>query len=70
MTELQIKSSHIKKAKYDAELKVLSVTFQNDMTYDYFNVPVETIDELLKVESAGKFFHANIKNSYKCKKRG
>ncbi len=70
MTELQIKSSNIKKAEYDSEHRVLAVTFKNDTVYDYFDVHQETIEELIKAESVGKFFHANIKNNYECKKRG
>jgi len=70
MTELKIKSSNIKKADYDEEYKVLAITFKKDVVYDYFDVHHETIDEMLKAESVGKFFHANIKNNYECKKRG
>ena len=70
MTELQIKSSNIIKAEYDTEHRVLTITFKKDVIYDYFDVHQETIDEMIKAESAGKFFHINIKNNYECKKRG
>jgi len=70
MTELQIKpSSNIIQVKYDTEHKVLAITFKNDAVYDYFDVHQETVDELLKAESVGKFFHANIKTKYECKAR-
>ena len=70
MTELQIKpSSNIIKAEYDTEHRVLAITFKHDVIYDYFGVHPEIIDELLKAESVGKFFHANIKTKYECKAR-
>lgn len=70
MTELEIKpSANIIKAEYDTEHRILAITFKNDVVYDYFDVHQEIIDELLKAESVGKFFHANIKNNYECKAR-
>lgn len=57
-------SSNIQKFGYDAEKKELYVDFQNETRYAYFEVPESTFDEMSLADSAGKFFHANVRNNF------
>ena len=67
MSEINIpNSSNLKSASYDEATKIMIVNFQNGTSYRYANVPEElwsrfetTVNEN---GSAGKFFHANIRN--------
>lgn len=46
----------------------LFVKFKNNTTYFYEEVPKILVKSMLKSESVGKFFNANIKNNYACYK--
>lgn len=61
---VQLRSSAILSATYDDENEELSLTFSNGGTYDYHDVPKEVFDGLTAASSAGKFWHANIKDIY------
>lgn len=59
-----LSSSAILSATYDDETEDLSLTFSNGQTYDYHDVPQEVFDGLQAASSAGRFWHANIKDIY------
>jgi len=42
----------------------LSVTFTSGKVYDFHGVPEEKYHEMVKAESVGKWFNANIKGKY------
>lgn len=67
ITEQEVVSSQFKKVKYNSEEKTLIITFKNDKRYLYIDVPMITFKELMGSESLGKFFIANIKNSFSFK---
>jgi len=62
-------SSNIKAVGYDPEEFKLYVRFagKNDSSslYSYEGVSQEVFDELINVESKGKFIHSEIKSNYK-----
>ena len=64
MFSMQLKSSNLKSATYDAESKALTVHFRNGNAYRYENVPPKVFQELGLAPSAGKYFHANIRSAY------
>ncbi len=64
ITEQEVVSSQFKKVKYDSESKILIITFNNDKRYEYKDVFKTTFDAFMASESLGKFFIANIKNSF------
>jgi lysyl-tRNA synthetase class 2 len=66
--EVEIKSSNLKNAKYDTELKTLVVEFNNGNIYEYENVPWELFTKLRMAESQGSFFSKNIARAFKYKK--
>lgn len=68
-TEVQIAyqpvtSSQIAACGYDARLQVLGVKFVGGGTYHYSDVPQGVFDALVKAESAGKYFGANIRGKF------
>ena len=65
MKREKVKSSNIASAGYDAGKKHLDIEFVKGGLYRYFDVPEDKFRNMMKAESAGKFFAAEIKNVYK-----
>ena len=61
-------SKAISKSEYNADKKVLSITFANGKAYEYAEVPQEVAAEFEKAESKGKAFKKLIKGKYEAKK--
>jgi len=59
-----IGSSSIKSVGYDAASKMLEIEFSQGTVYQYPDVPQEVYNDFAAAESAGSFFHANIKSQY------
>lgn len=64
----EIKSSNIKKTEYDTETKKLVVEFNNNLKYEYDDVPHQIYTKFRKADSQGKFFTTDISKKYKYKK--
>lgn len=60
------KSSNIKYVEYDYSASDLKVIFKNGSEYRYSLVPKHLFESFATVDSAGKFFIANIKDHFKC----
>ena len=63
-----LESSLIKGAQWDPFTKVLKITFR-DAEYDYIGVPQELFEALTEADSAGKFFHQNIRGKFETMNR-
>ena len=61
-------SSNLKKGVYDTVTKKLTVTFGNDMRYEYDEVPHDIFAELNLAESQGKYFNQKIAKGYTYKR--
>jgi hypothetical protein len=64
MKREKLKSSNIASAGYDAEKKHMDVEFVKGGLYRYFDVPEDKFKNMLKAESVGIFFAAEIKNIF------
>lgn len=64
MKREKLKSTNIASAGYDAEKKHMDVEFVKGGLYRYFDVPEDKYRNMMKAESAGKYFAAEIKNTY------
>jgi hypothetical protein len=64
----EIKSSNIAKADYDTETKKLIVEFNNNLKYEYEDIPHQLFTSFRSSESQGSFFSKNIAKKYKYKK--
>lgn len=60
----ELKSSNLRAAEYDPFMKTLILRFHTGGDYEYIDVERELFDELVKAESAGKFFHQRIRGKY------
>lgn len=59
-----LRSTAIASARYSAETRELDLFFTNGKMYTYTDVPPEIADGLEHADSAGAYFHANIKDQY------
>lgn len=50
------------------EPNTLYIRFNNGGVYGYSDAPAQVFDEMRGAESAGKFFHAHVKNSFVARK--
>jgi len=57
-------SSNVKEISYCKQLNELFVTFQNDATYIYYDVPAETWNEFKEAESKGRYVSTVIKKQF------
>lgn len=62
-------SSIINKMMYDVNTNTLRVTFHAQggdfpRTYEYRNVPEETVKEMINSESVGSYFRKNIRDNF------
>lgn len=58
------KSSRILKMSYIKSKRLLTITFNNGATYEYYDVPTEVIDGITQADPLGKYFDRNIKGIY------
>ncbi len=65
---VEINSSNLKKAVYNTESNLLTVTFNNGSIYEYYEFPWEKFTKFRMSESQGKFLNTNINGKYKYKK--
>jgi hypothetical protein len=65
MEQIPVDSSNIASIGYDPGSQTLQVEFQGGRVYQYFDVPEGVFQEFLAASSKGKFFHANIKGSFR-----
>ncbi len=64
MERIPVNSSNLSSVGYDADNHTLEIEFHHGGVYQYAGVPEEVYTGLMSAESQGKYFHANIKNSY------
>jgi hypothetical protein len=65
MDRTPVESSNIADIGYDPTTQTLEVGFLNGTAYQYFDVPQAVHQEFMSADSHGKYFNANIKNSYR-----
>lgn len=66
MNMIPVDSSNLSSVGY--ENSILYVSFHHGGTYSYTGVPQSVYQNLLNASSKGKYFAANINNSYPFKK--
>lgn len=60
----ELDSTNLRAAEYDPFMKVLILRFHTGGDYEYVDVEREVFTELVKAESAGKYFHQHIRGKY------
>ena len=64
---IPVNSSQISYIGFDDENNKLYVTFNNNKTYEYLDVPYSVWKELKSSDSIGSYFTKNIKTKYQYK---
>jgi len=64
----EISSSNLKRSEYNSEDKTLRVTFNNEMIYEYQEVPHSVYAQFRLAESQGKYFNQNIARKFNYQK--
>ncbi len=59
---------HILSIGYDTDNQTLEIEFIRGAVYQYSDVPPSIYDGIMMADSKGKFFHANVKNTFSCVK--
>ena len=65
MNREPVQSSNISTVGYDETSQTLEIEFNNGGIYQYFDVPVAQYVELMRSESVGTYFSANIRAMYR-----
>jgi hypothetical protein len=61
MQRARVQSSTIVSVGYDEEQQILEIVFTGGRVYHFLEVPPERVLSLLRAESKGRFFNAEIK---------
>jgi hypothetical protein len=64
MERISVNSSNVSSVGYDADSQTLEIEFNNGGVYQYSGVPESVYEGMMGADSKGKYFHANIKNTY------
>lgn len=63
-------SSELQSVGFDEAASILQVKFQNGRVYRYQGVPQSVFENLLRADSKGRFFNAQIRDRYPCQRLG
>jgi KTSC domain len=61
---VQLQSSSLSRAEYDADTEQLEITFVNGRSYTFERVPERVFEELRDSPSPGSYFNREIKGAY------
>ena len=64
MQRYSVASSNIAAVGYDPATETLEVEFLSGSVYQYYNVPQNMYDQLMKEGSKGRFLNIYIKSAY------
>jgi hypothetical protein len=64
MERTQVTSSNILSVGYEADQGILEIEFTSGAVYQYSGVPAWAFEGIMAADSKGKYFNANVKNSY------
>lgn len=62
----KVKSSAIASVAYDISNKEMKIAFTSNPAkdYDFYNVPPHIVCGLMKTDSVGRYYHANIRGKF------
>ncbi len=61
-------SSNIASIRYEEQQFILEVTFLNGSAYQYYDVPAQIAEDMIRAESKGSFLASDIKGHYRYSK--
>ena len=60
----QVESSTLVSIGYDEEQRIMEIVFRDGRVYHFLEVPPERVLSLLRAESKGRYFNAEIKPDF------
>ncbi len=64
MLKRTVVSSNVSSIGYDPSTQTLEVEFLSGSVYQYYGVPKQIYDEIMRAPSKGQFLHTYVKNGY------
>lgn len=64
MERILVNSSNVSSVGDHADSQTLEIEFNSGGVYQYSGVPESVYEGMMGADSKGKYFHANIKNTY------
>lgn len=64
MQKQPVSSTNLRSVGYDNATQTLEVEFLSGSVYQYYNVPPQIHEELMRAPSKGQFLNIYIKNAY------
>lgn len=64
MQRYSVASSNLASVGYEVTSQTLEVEFLNGSVYQYYNVPQNIYDELMRAGSKGRFLNTYVKNAF------
>lgn len=64
MERYNVASSNIQSVGYDPQTQTLEVEFINGTIYQYYGVPENVYDQMMREQSKGRFLNTYIRNQY------
>ncbi|MCY3782253.1 MAG: KTSC domain-containing protein [Chloroflexi bacterium] len=64
MNRSLVASSNVRSIGYDRDSETLEIEFNSGSIYQYFGVPEQMYDEIMRAPSKGRFVHQYIRNQY------
>lgn len=64
MERYNVASSNIRSVGYDPQTQTLEVEFINGTIYQYYGVPENIYDQMMREQSKGRFLNTYIRNQY------
>lgn len=64
MERYSVASSNVRSIGYDSQTQTLEVEFIAGTIYQYYGVPENMYEQMLKEQSKGRFLHTYIRNQY------
>ena len=65
MDRIPVSSTNLASVGYEPMSMVLEIEFVGGRIYQYFDVPESEFQQLMRAESHGTYFSANIRNTYR-----
>lgn len=66
---IRVRSTNITSIMYDPSTSTLTMEFHGARFYEYYNVPANVYDGLIRATSKGRYHHQWIKSRYRSKRR-
>lgn len=67
---MEVQSDSIRSIDYDAETRVMTVTFKTGGVYEYAGVPANVVSAMTSAPSVGRAFRETVRDRFPCKKKG